>query len=35
MEIFINEGISFIASGVGVPLSMDKAIELRNRLSFA
>lgn len=35
MELFTNEGISHIASAIGISLFMDKAIELRNRLSFA
>lgn len=35
MELFTNEGISHIASGVGVSLLMNKATELKNRLSFA
>lgn len=35
MELFANEEISHITSGVGVPLSMDKATKMRNRLSFA
>lgn len=34
MEIFTNEGISHIASGLGVPLFVDKATDLRNTLSF-
>lgn len=35
MELFTNEGINHIASGMGFPLFMDKDTELRNRLSFA
>lgn len=35
MELFTNNGISHIASGVGVPLFMDKATQLITRLSFA
>lgn len=35
MELLKNEGISHIASGVGIPLFLDKATELRKRLSFA
>lgn len=35
MELFTSHGISHIASGVGFPLFMDKATEMRNRLSFA
>lgn len=35
MELFTIEGINLIANGVGVPLFMDKATELRRRLSFA
>lgn len=35
MELFTNEGIRRIASAVGVPRFMDRAIELRNRHSFA
>lgn len=35
MELLTNEGISHIASGVGILLFMDKATELRRMLSFA
>lgn len=35
VELFTSEGISHITSAVGVPLFMDKAIELRTKLSFA
>src|SRR4051812_10014666 len=35
MELFTKEGISHIASGIGVPLFMDKATEMRSRLYFA
>lgn len=35
MELFTNEGFNHIASAVGIPLFMDKATELRDRLSFA
>lgn len=35
MELFTSKGISHIANGVGVPLFMDKATEMRSRLSFA
>lgn len=35
MELITNEGISHIASGVGMPLFMDKATKLRKRLPFA
>lgn len=35
MELFTNEGISYITSGIGVPLFMDNATESRSYLSFA
>lgn len=35
MVLFTNDGISHIASGVEIPLFMDKATELRTRISFA
>lgn len=35
MELFTNDGISHISSGVGVPLFIGKATELRTKVSFA
>lgn len=35
MELFTNDGISHIVSNVVISLLMDKAAEIRNRLSFA
>lgn len=35
MELFTTEGIIHIASGMGVPLFMDKTTEWISRLSFA
>lgn len=35
MELFTNEAISRIASVVDIPLLMDRATKLCNRLSFA
>lgn len=35
MELFTNEGIRHTASGIGVPLFVNKATKLRKHLSFA
>lgn len=35
MELFTTEGISHVASVVGIPLYMDKATETRRRVQFA
>lgn len=35
LELFMPEGLSCIASAVGTPLSLDKAIEQRRRINFA
>lgn len=35
LELFINEGLSRIGSAIGNPLYMDKATEMRHRVSFA
>lgn len=35
LELFTPEGLSCIASAVGVPLSLDKATEQRRRVQFA
>lgn len=35
MEYWTSEGLSFIASGIGIPLYMDSVTEAKSRLHFA
>ncbi|CAK7336446.1 unnamed protein product [Dovyalis caffra] len=35
MELLNRQGLSYIASGIGIPLCMDKATKQQKRLSFA